>query len=86
MAKNDEGDTPKVTRPRKSPAERAQADFDKAQKAAVKANERLQKANEEAQAAQAEVDRANRYLTYAQQNPDLPPAEGGTNSDTNAAA
>lgn len=71
----------KVTRTRRTPEQKATADLEKAQKAVDKANERIQKANDELTKAQAEADRANRFLAYAQANPDLPQDNGAINPE-----
>jgi peptidoglycan hydrolase CwlO-like protein len=59
-------------RPRKTAAEKAQADLDKAQKDYDKANERLDKLNDQIDAAEAQVDEAKRYLDFVSMNPALP--------------
>lgn len=58
--------------PRRSPEQRAQDDLKKAADAYGKAQQRLQKAQAEVEEASADLARAERYLTYKQQNPDLP--------------
>lgn len=70
VARTTDSTTP--ARVRRSPQERAQADLDKAQKAVDRATERVTKAQAEWEAAQEDQKRAQRYLTYAQANPDLP--------------
>jgi hypothetical protein len=62
----------KTTRQRRDPAQRAQADYDKAVKAHEKAQDRLQKLQDGINEASAEVERTQRYLDYASRNPDLP--------------
>jgi peptidoglycan hydrolase CwlO-like protein len=59
-------------RPRKSPAERAQADYDAATKSLTTAQAKLAKLQEGVAPAQAEVDRLQARVTYLGQNPDLP--------------
>jgi hypothetical protein len=65
----------KTTRQRRDPAQRAQADYDKAVKAHEKAQDRLQKLQDGINDASAEVERTQRYLDYASRNPDLPAQE-----------
>jgi peptidoglycan hydrolase CwlO-like protein len=67
----------KTTRQRRDPAQRAQADYDKAVKAHEKAQDRLQKLQDGINEASSEVERTQRYLDYASRNPDLPAQEAG---------
>jgi hypothetical protein len=76
MARASSTDSSKTTRPRKSPAERAQLDYDKALKAHEKAVERRDKIKADIDEADSEVSRTKRYLDFARMNPDLPPLAG----------
>lgn len=86
MARNTTTDTAetteKVTRPRKSPAEKAQQQYDKASAQLNRAQDRLAKLQAQLNEAQAEVVRAERQLDYTSRNPDLPaaPEVEGTNA------
>lgn len=71
MAKATSSDST-ATRVRRSPAERAQADLDKAQKAVDKATARVQKLGQDLTEAQGEQNRSQKFLDYAKANPDLP--------------
>lgn len=68
--------TPRQTRPRKSAAEKAQAEYEKAVSRSTKAGERVAKAQAEVQAAVDEQTAAQRFLDYVSANPDLPPQTG----------
>jgi chromosome segregation ATPase len=88
MAKAASTDTPRQTRPRKTAAQRAQAEVDKAQKSLDQANKRLEKATErqsklanDVAEAQAEAQSAQQTLDYAAMHPALQQAQqadGGT--------
>lgn len=69
MAKNDDGTT--TSRPRRSAAEKAQAELDKAQQRLTKAEKRSTKAAEEAEAAARELALAQREVEYRAAHPDL---------------
>ena len=69
--------TETVKRPRKSAAEKAQADLDKATKAHEKAVERREKLVTQIDAARAEVVETERYLDYVSRNPALPAQDAG---------
>jgi hypothetical protein len=60
------------SRPRKSPAERAQADYDAAVKSRDVAQRKLTKLQEGVAPAQEAFDAAERRVAYLGQNPDLP--------------
>lgn len=62
----------KVTRPRKSAAEKAQATLDQAQKRHDKAVAKYEKATAELNAAIIERTQAERFLTFASGDPNLP--------------
>lgn len=64
--------TPRQTRPRKSAAEKAQIEFEKATKRATTAGERVTQAQTAVQDAVAEQEAAQRFLDYVSRNPDLP--------------
>jgi hypothetical protein len=70
MAKTAEA--PTTTRPRKSPEQKAQAALDKAQRDYDRAVERRSKLDTQIAEIDVEVTRAERYLAFAQANPDLP--------------
>lgn len=74
MAKTAEATT-KVTRPRKTAAEKAQADLDKATKRLETAQARLSKVQGTIDAAETEVFEAQRQLDYVSRNPALPSAQ-----------
>lgn len=65
------------TRKRRSPAEIAQAELDKANERVEKAEKRHEKAQAEVSAASREVTRAKAFRDYAAKNPDLPGADLG---------
>jgi hypothetical protein len=73
---SDSTSTP-VTRQRKTPAERAQLDYDKAVKQRDAAQAKLTKAQESIDSLSAEVDMATRYVDYASRNPNLPAQSPG---------
>jgi hypothetical protein len=62
----------KVTRPRKSAAEKAQATLDQAQKRHDKALAKREKITAELAANDIEVLQAERFLTFAEGDPNLP--------------
>jgi hypothetical protein len=66
-----------IKRPRKSAAEKAQADYDAAVKTRDVAQRKLAKLQEGVAPAQEAFDAAERRVSYLGQNPDLP-AQSGT--------
>jgi hypothetical protein len=74
MAKADS--TTGTKRPRKSAAERAQADYDAAVKTRDVAQRKLTKLQEGVAPAQEAFDAAERRVAYLGQNPDLPSGVG----------
>jgi len=72
-------------RPRKSAAEKAQADYDAAVKTRDLAQKKLAKLQEGVAPAQEAFDAAERRVAYLGQNPDLPAQNTGAVEGTNAA-
>lgn len=68
-------------RPRKSAAERAQADYDAAVKTRDLAQRKLAKLQEGVAPAQEAFDAAERRVTYLGQNPDLPQSQAPASSE-----
>jgi DNA repair ATPase RecN len=64
--------TPVKTRTRKSPQDIAVAELEKAEKRLEKAQDSAEKWEEKLEEAIAERDRAQRYVDFLRQNPDLP--------------
>lgn len=71
--------TTATKRPRKTAAEKAQADYDKARKAHEKAVERRDKVIGQIDAATEEVNETKRYLDFVSMNPALPPQSAAEN-------
>lgn len=69
-------DTEKVARPRKTPAEKAQAVMDAAEKRVTKAEKRVAALKEDIGPAEKELTAAKAARDYASQHPDLPGNEG----------
>lgn len=69
-------ETTVTKRPRKSAAEKAQADYDAAVKTRDIAKRKLDKLKQGVEPAQADYDAAERRVNYLGQNPDLPPQPG----------
>lgn len=77
MARNTSTEeTVAAPRTRKSPGEKAQSTLEQAQRRYDKAVDRRNKVAAEIDAAEAEVAKAERFLVFAQGDPDLPPATG----------
>lgn len=77
MAKS-ENSTPRV---RRTPAEIAQAELDKANARVERAEKRVEKAREEVEKAEKEVALAQREQTYRAGHPDLSPGESADNGE-----
>jgi hypothetical protein len=69
--------TTESTRKRRTPAEIAQAELDKAETRFEKAKKRVHDSFTEYKAAMTEATRAERFVEFARQNPDLPGADAG---------
>lgn len=79
-------ETEKVSRPRKSPAEKAQAVFDAAEKRVQKAEKRLAALKADLDPAEKEVKAAKAARDYASQHPDMPGVSGVTVQDEDESA
>ena len=76
----------KPTRTRRSPQDVAVSELAKAESRLSRANEAADKWSQKLAEAEAEVDRAQRYVDFLRQNPDLPQGEPEpAPEDTNAA-
>lgn len=64
--------TENATRVRRTPAEIAQDELERATKAVERTRERIARATEELAKAKAELTRVQRYADYAASHPDLP--------------
>lgn len=71
-------------RTRRTPAEIAQAELDKANARVEKATKRLVEAEAAVEPAKAELNRAERFRDYAKSNPDLPPESASDTAEAEA--
>jgi hypothetical protein len=81
MARADSIETAGTKRPRKSKAEKAQADYDAAVKTRDLAAKKLAKLQEGVAPAQEAYEASERRVAYLGQNPDLPSGVGQEPSD-----